>query len=212
MSYIYLRLNYLYIKMKKLLFTLSMAAVCATSVSAQEKQENEKGGCPKFYLGVSTGLENPAGLLGVNIDVPIHNASIGGGLGLSSWGMKAYVEGRYYVDPCNRGLAFGIGASHSTGLSDFTLKNAETNIGKQDINMDLNPVTNIYFSTYYFFNLGKAGRSRFYLQGGYSARLTDDIYTMKSPFYFNTNGERAMKMAAPGGLIIALGFSFALGK
>ncbi|RYD58777.1 MAG: hypothetical protein EOP56_04100 [Sphingobacteriales bacterium] len=196
--------------MKKILLTLSMAAMCATTVSAQRANEKTKNDCPRFYLGVSTGLENPSGLLGVNVELPFDAVSIGSGVGLSSWGAKAYLEGRYYLNPCNRGLAFGLGASHSTGLSDFVLKGAETNIGKQDITMDLNPVTNVYFSTYYYFNLGKSGRNRFHLQGGYSARLTEDIYTMKSAFYFNANGERAMKMLAPGGLILALGFSFGL--
>ena len=84
--------------MKKLfLCTVAIIAMMAQNSIAQIKSDNAlTSSCPKFYLGFSSGLENPVGLLGVNVDFPISNFSIGGGLGLSSWGLKLATEGRYY--------------------------------------------------------------------------------------------------------------------
>lgn len=192
---------------KKSLLTLIVALFCVNIGWAQRGMSGNSD-CPKFYLGLSTGLENPAGLLGVNLELPIQDFSVGAGLGYSLWGAKVYCEGRYYFSPCNRGWAVGLGVSHSSGFQNLTI-NQETNVGKADVVFDLKPQTNVFFSGYHFFRLGQ--RHRFYLQGGYSARLTNDIYSIKSPnFYLTSNGDAAMRVLAPGGLILALGFSFGI--
>src|SRR5690606_12762589 len=63
-------------------------------------------GCPRVYIGFSTGINNPVGLIGPQVDLAIApSVSISSGFGLSSWGYKTYLEGRYYFKPCNRGWA-----------------------------------------------------------------------------------------------------------
>ncbi len=68
--------------------------------------------CPKAYFGMSTGMNNPNGILGFNVDIPYKQVSVGGGVGVSTWGNKIYAEARYYLRPCQQGLAFG-GGHHS---------------------------------------------------------------------------------------------------
>lgn len=190
--------------MKKTLLSLAAAVAC---FSASAQADNKKADCPTFYLGVSTGLENPAGLLAFNIEAPIKNFSVAGGAGLSSWGWKVFAEGRHYFSPCNRGWALGVGVSHNTGLNDFTTE-METIAGRRDVRVDLKPQTNVFLSGYHFFNLGR--RNRFYIQGGYSIRLKEDVYSLEAGPMLDDDGETMMKILAPGGVILAVGFSFAI--
>jgi len=181
------------------------------SYSSKAARNIGPGSCPKVYLGVSSGLENPGGLVGFQVDVPVTEwLSLGGGGGLSSWGAKVYGEARFYFSPCNRGWAIGTGISHNTGISNFNTT-LSTNYGDQDVNLTLKPVTNFFISAYRFWNLGHSGH-RFYLQAGYSFRLSDDYYTLNSQnVYLNATGRQEMQILAPGGLMVAVGFSFGLG-
>lgn len=171
----------------------------------------QMGSCPKFYLGLSSGLNNPAGLVGLNIDVPVtSNVSLGTGGGISSWGYKFYGEGRYYFRECNRGWALGAAFVYNTGLPSLNLE-LGTNIGTQTVLVDLEPVPAVTLSGYHFFNMGRAGH-RFYLQFGWSQRFVDKAYTIQSGVTLNTEGEQAMQILTPGGVVFGVGFSFALAK
>lgn len=182
------------------------------SYSSKAARNIGPGSCPKVYIGVSAGLENPGGLAAFIVDVPIVDQfSLGGGVGLSNWGAKFYGEARVYLSPCNRGWAFGAGISHNTGLSDYTATIPTNNNGNQDVNFTLKPVTNLFFSAYRFWNMGHHG-NRFYLQAGYSLRLSNDYYTINSPYVtLDSKGQQFMQLLAPGGLIVSVGFSFGLG-
>lgn len=79
---------------KKLIALVITIAAFATNVSARNGYNSRS--CPKFYLGISSGINNHSGFLGVNFDVPVTTQfSLGTGVGLSSWGYKAYGEGRF---------------------------------------------------------------------------------------------------------------------
>jgi hypothetical protein len=187
-----------------------LALIMIGQVSSARGYKSEPA-CPKVYLGVSTGLENPAGLVGFNMDVPVTGQfSLGAGLGLSTWGYKTYGEARFYFNPCNRGWAIGTGISYNTGLKDFTTK-LPTTAGDRDVLLDLNPTTNAFVSGYRFWDLGRRG-NRFYLQVGYSIRLTEDYYKNKSAYTLTNDGTSVLQILAPGGLMCAVGFSFGLGK
>ena len=112
--------------------------------------------CPKFYLGLSTGIDNPSGFIGLNADVPLSSHfSLGAGGGLSlMWGYKAYAEGRFFFRECNRGFAFGAGATYNSGIKNVTI-DANTNIGNAPVTMTLDPVITAMASGYYFFSLGE---------------------------------------------------------
>lgn len=178
-------------------------------VSAETETSERTDFRPAIFLGTSSGLENPSGILGVNFEVAlVEKFSIGAGAGLSSWGNKLYGEVRYYLDDCYRGWAFGAGVTHNTGLADFEPQ-MPTTAGDKKVLVDLKPVTNGFISAYRFWRLGRR-TNRFYTMGGYSFRFTDDVYTMKSDDKLSSQGEQAMKILAPGGLSLALGLSFDL--
>ncbi len=195
-----------------LLLTCLIAMSSATSYAQRSSRaaRNEMT-CPKLYMGVGLGMESPQGLVGFNIDVPITSSfSLGTGFGLSSWGSKAYAEARYYFGKCNRGWAIGTGATYNTGLKSFTTV-LPTTSGDVNVPLTLNPKTNVFVAAYKFWNLGRSGH-RFYLQLGYSFRLDENNYTVNGPYTLTSDGDQVMKILAPGGLMIGVGFSFGIIK
>lgn len=168
--------------------------------------------CPKFYVGLSTGINNQSGLLGPNFDIPLaKRLSFGLGAGRSSWGWKMYSEARGYLGECNRQLAIGAGMSYNTGMSKFTTT-LPTTTGDAQVDLIYKPSLNAFASVYYFFNIGHDWSHRFYLQAGYSYRLEDNLYTVNSKHTLTSEGDAVMQLLQPGGAIIALGFSFGFGE
>lgn len=197
--------------MSKKILLVIVVLCAAITVNAQRRTVTVNNNCPKVYIGLSTGINNQTGLLGVNFDFPATEyLSIGTGVGLSSWGYKTYLEGRFYFkSDCNRGWAIGTGATYNTGLEDFTTP-MSTTVGEQDVTLDLNPTANVFVAGYRFFNLGKRGH-RFYLQLGYSVNLSNNDYTILSNHTLDDVGRTTMRLLTPGGIILGLGFSFGIG-
>ena len=192
--------------MYKKLLTVVLSFLAISAFAAPRYGQSS---CPKFYLGLSTGIDNASGLIGINFDVPLASQfSLGTGLGLSSWGFKTYGEGRFFFSECNRGWALGAGVTYNTGLEDFSVE-MPTTTGTTNVLMDLEPVMNVMASGYRFFNLGP--RHRFHLQLGWSQKVVQDAYTIKSPHTLTSDGKTAMSILQPGGLIIGFGFTFGLG-
>lgn len=208
---------------KTLLLCLAISMMQLTALAQREStgerlihrkpEVARQSGCPRVYIGFSTGINNPVGLLGPQVDVAITPAfSVGTGIGISSWGYKTFFEGRYYFKECNRGWALGTGITYNTGLSGMPMNDAETVAGNQDIIVDLDGQVNFMFSCYHFFNLGRKQRNRFHLQAGYSIPLTDVGFTQVTGAPMSRNTHDALNAIAPGGLIIGLGFSFGAGS
>jgi hypothetical protein len=188
--------------MKKLTLIL---AIFATTTTFAQRGYNE--GCPKLYTGFSIGLENPNGLIGFNFDVPVtQRFSLGTGAGLSSWGLKAFGEGRVYFKDCNRGLAIGLGGTYNTGLGTFNTT-LPTTAGDKEVGLVLEPSTNAFLSLYYFWNIGRRGH-RIHTNIGYSYRFTDPVYRITDGSNLTSDGEDVMNVLAPGGIMIGFGMSF----
>ncbi|MEZ5018289.1 MAG: hypothetical protein R2800_14615 [Flavipsychrobacter sp.] len=196
--------------MKKTLLALLLVVTALSSFA----QYGRRGGseCPKVYLGLSTGLNNTNGLLGINLDVPISPSfSLGAGGGLSTWGWKAFFEGRYYFgQECNRGWAIGTGLTYNTGLSgSLEVDQDPEGLGIPPARVTIEPVPAAFLSMYRFFNIGQRG-NRFYLQLGWSQRFNDKPYS-SSPFQpLTSDGETVMRILSPGGVIFGVGFSFGI--
>lgn len=191
---------------KKILTLLLCIAALNSSAKPGYRSSNS---CPKLYLGPTIGINNTVGLLGVNFDVPVTSRfSLGTGVGRSSWGWKTFFAGRFYFKECNRGWAIGTGVTYNTGLQNFTTT-MPTTFGDANVTFDFEPLPSVFLSGYYFFNLGQ--RHRFYLQFGYSQRLIEQPYTIKSNHDLNSDGEAIMQLLTPGGAMFALGFSFGIG-
>jgi len=165
--------------------------------------------CPAIYIGTSSGINNNTGYIGGSIDFPIAKFfSVEGGIGTSTWGIKVSAMGKYYLSPCQRGWAFGVGVTHSTGLQNFEDKNLETVNGTEDVTLNLNPQTNICLAAFYYWNLGRR-YNRFYLEAGWSVPLsTGNKFDQLTGDPLTNNSVNALNLISPGGLIIAAGFSF----
>lgn len=196
--------------MLKRILTLVLCCITLSAIAKNPYGRSNSQSCAKFYIGISSGINNQSGFLGVNFDVPVTgHFSLGTGLGLSTWGFKSYGEGRFYFKDCNRGWAIGAGVTYNTGL-DNVISDIPTTIGTTNVSMNLNPTANAILSAYHFFNLGR-GNHRFYLQLGWSQRITDNPYVITSAHALTSDGTAAMDLLTPGGLILGFGFSFGLG-
>lgn len=196
------------VKQASLVFLLAILS-CKSFAQRQTRYHYNNGDeCPKLYLGLNVGLENPNGILGFSMDAPIiPHLSGRAGIGISSWGYKYYAEAVGYLGKCHRKWAAGLGVSHNTGLSNFKTT-MPTSIGDQDITLDLLAQTNAFINFYHYWTLGKR-KNRFYLQLGYSIPLsTGKYYELKSNVTLTQDGQDAMKILRPGGLSIGVGFYF----
>lgn len=204
--------------MYKFFVSLFVSFVIVLSAFAQKSNDNkshgvrlrdDRGACPKAYLGLNFGVNNPNGIVGISADVPIiEHLSVGAGIGRSSWGWKYFGEVRGYLSQCHRKWAAGVGISHNTGLTDFKT-DIETTRGEKQVTLDLEPQTNGFINLYHFFNIGKK-RNRFYLMLGYSAPLTGKHYKVKSNDILTEDSKKAMDILGPGGISIGFGFYFKL--
>jgi hypothetical protein len=209
--------------MKKALLILSLFTGASLSCAAQTRSYGSDEGrvrtrqdvtCPKVYLGFSTGINNPSSLLGLNVDVAVHpQVTVGAGFGLlSTWGAKVALEGRYYFDECHRGWALGGGLTSNSGIRNLTMDLETKQFGTTltPVTLDLHRKTNIFFSGYRFFKVGRT--SRFHIQLGYSYGLHNARYTVKSNVTLTDNSDAIVRVLAPGGVVLGLGFSFGIGK
>ncbi len=175
-----------------------------------------KESCRRVYFGFSTGINNPVGPIGLQADLVLsERVSIGSGLGLSGWGIKTFLESRYYFKPCKPGWAAAAGFTYSFGDTHI-YTTEETVRGHEDVNISLNDQLNFMISAYRVFPLGKRGKNRFHLQAGYSVPMSSRFTQTDGPpltarglDYINS---RFIQLIAPGGPILALGFSFGAGQ
>lgn len=165
--------------------------------------------CPKLFLGVSTGINSNPGFLGCNLEFGVaKKISVGGGAGLSAWGYKGYLEGKYYFHECYKGGAIGIGLTRASGITEIQFED-ETAAGvKQNVELQLLPQTNLAIQGYHYFKMGK--RHRFYLNYGYSFEVTTRKYKVIGPNMPSKTLINAVDLIAPSGVIFGLGFSFGL--
>lgn len=200
----------------KKLILLIILGLSSTSLFAQEDYvttQKEKAKellpvCPKLFLGPSLGINNNAGIIGNNIEYGVApNFSLSAGFGLSVWGLKGFVEGKYYFKECYKGLAVGLGVTRNGGIPSIEYEDADET-GTLPVNVMLLPQTNIALQGYYYFKLGK--RHRFHLCGGYSFETSSTKYKVHGTVQPGFTTREAIKILAPGGLILGFGVSFGL--
>lgn len=165
---------------------------------------------PGVFIGLSTGLDNMVGLLGVQLDVVASkNLTIGGGIGISSWGYKYALNLKFYPEGLYK-YYFKTGYSQNSGLDQFETELELNNGSKQTVMMDLKPVGNLFFTAGWAWKMGK--RNRFFLEGGYAFLLKADNYYVlyDDNIELSETSKRVLQMVRPGGLVICLGFNFAL--
>ena len=202
-----------------LIFTIVLAHSAWAQQGGDAPRKRTGGGrtharpnkCSRLYLGASGGLNNNTGFLGASIDVPVDkvlSVELGGGLG--TWGNKLFVGGKYYVDPCARGWAFGTGVTYSMGNNN-SRQNLQTIYGaNQDVVLNLRSQTNLTASVYKYWSLGKQ-YNRIYVTAGWSFPLRggEKYEVLKGNPISNSAADDVRKWA-PVGLILGAGISFGI--
>jgi hypothetical protein len=193
------------------------AIIFCITVSAQTNknpynvyQSSEVFNPTKAYVGFSTGINNMVGILGISLDAVINeNVTIGGGIGLSTWGYKWELNLQYYPKGW-RGFYMKGGYSQNTGLKDFEPEMELYGGSTEYVMMDLEPVGNLILAAGYAWKVGKY--SKFYLEGGYAVPLTtEDYYNLHDEtIRLSSTSEQVLQLMRPGGIILALGVNIAL--
>ncbi|MCC5920234.1 MAG: hypothetical protein LAT68_08520 [Cyclobacteriaceae bacterium] len=167
---------------------------------------------PSYYLSISSGINNPAGIFGIGLEAAVNTVvSVNGTLGIGSWGGKFGANIRYYFNE-RLGWAFNAGAAYTTGLSDLELEFDRTFVqgigsGTRVVTFQLAPVPVINLSMSRYWDLFNNGLGRVYIEFGYSIPLvTQDYYTSSHPL--TIDGEGLMQILRPGGIVVAFGVDF----
>ena len=181
------------------------------NVSKKKKTIVRPAHCPAIYVTTGTGINSNTGILGFSFDVPVSkNVSIDAGPGTGTWGYKVYAGAKYYLRPCHRGFAFGAGLTYCPGVY-HDQASMETIFGNNEVvTYNKNSRTNMLFAVYKYWSLGKK-YNRFYLEFGWSVPLdhTDKI-TQVDGDPMTSKSLHDLGSTAPGGPIIAAGFSFGM--
>jgi hypothetical protein len=165
---------------------------------------------PGGYLGLSMGINNFNGLLGINGEIRvIRNFTIAGGAGIGGWGYKFAGAVRYYIH-YPKGLYFSVGYSSATGLLGLETELETTEPGgNQTVELNLYRADNLNITGSYQWRLGK--RFRLGLEFGYSFPLQEKPWEVVSEdIVLSDTSEQVMEFLTPGGLIIGFGFSIGL--
>lgn len=211
--------------MRKFSLTILIAITCLNAIGQVKDEPPAKSTkhksaiirpsrCPKAYITTSTGLNNNTGLIGFSFDIPVEKyisveAGAGTGPGISTWGYKLAVSGKFYLSPCQRGWAFSTGLTFNTGIQGYK-STLETIYGDETVKMNLNSQINVQLSAFHYWNLGKRN-NRFYAQAGWSIPLSGgSSYEVVSYSPLSDNSKTMMSILSPGGPIIACGFSFGI--
>ncbi|MCX6258818.1 MAG: hypothetical protein NTW49_13115 [Bacteroidia bacterium] len=204
--------------MRKILFTITLLVMSSLLFSAwsqnyysTEGRMNadtlKKHDLPKGYIGLGTGINCFTGMLGLRADLRAANKFIVGfGVGVGGWGSKISAA-ISFVPKDPKGMSYGLGFSHCSGLKDFETTLETTPDGKKNVKMDLNACNNVNAILGYHFPVAK--KSQFVLEFGYSFPMEIDNYKILDNSVLTSNGKAVMSLMEPGGLI--LGISFLLG-
>jgi hypothetical protein len=166
---------------------------------------------PASYIGFSSGINNSAGLIGLDFNAPLaKNVTLDAGIGPSTWGNKLFVGSKYYLKSRQRGFAFGGGVTFSSGQENRTAR-LETISGRERVTLTLKPQMNIFAGAYHYWTLGNKN-NRFFTGVGWSVPVTHCRFTQVYGTPLSERGKTMEKRRAPGGLMLSLGFSFAISR
>ncbi len=174
----------------------------------KQKAKEQLPVCPRVFVGPSLGINNNGGAFANNVEVGVDShISLGAGFGLGFWGLKGYIEGKYYFKECYKGWAVGLAVTRAGGLGEVIY---EDSLGTfpQSVIMRTLPQTNIALQGYRYFKLGR--RHRFHICGGYSFETTLRKFVVVGSNNPSRTLAQTVNIMAPGGIIIGCGFSFGL--
>ncbi len=164
---------------------------------------------PICYIGFGSGINNSAGILGLEFNLSLaKHVTLDAGVGPSTWGNKLFIGSKYYLRSPQRGYAFGGGFSFSSGQENRTAK-LETINGPQRVTLTLKPQLNAFAAAYKYWRLGKRN-NRVYTGLGWSAPVMHHHIKEVYGSPLSQRGRDRENRRSPGGLMLCFGFSFAL--
>lgn len=173
------------------------------------KKRTEELTCRRNFYGLSGGINNPWGIVGISITRGIdYKNAISGGLGLGIWGIKTNLLYRRVVKGCSQqGIELYGGFSRSSGIQgSIELEATDENNMVRTYTVDLNEAYTVDFGVVFNLRLGRTGRAEFFVGG--EASLSDAPYTNTTK---NRNLSREAKailnIMKPGGLTLGLTLS-----
>jgi hypothetical protein len=192
----------------KQLIIIILISVSILKASAQTTNWQQNTVRPDFYLGLQSGMESFAGLIGITGDYRVRdNFYIRAGAGIGSWGTKISA-GIRNERSSGKGIGYGVYISRASGIRDFTTQLETLGGEMEDVKLDLlsgltlNPVISYKWVT---------GRgNRFFLEGGYAVPLQNEPWRIKDGKTITQTSKSMLKVLSPGGLSVGLGFQFAL--
>ena len=191
--------------MKKIIFVV--LTIISVQIKAQSYDINYTEPEPKFYIGLQSGLESFAGLIGITADYRITgNFFIHAGAGLGSWGTKIS-GGIRNEKKSEKSFCYGIYLSRASGFSNF-ITQLETTTGTKDVTLDLYSGMTLNPTIGYKWVMRK--RHRFFLEGGYAVPLQDSPWKVTDGSELTSISKQMLKILSPGGLSLGMGIQFAL--
>ena len=209
--------------MKKIILTIAVSLSFMSAFAdgpffvepgSERGAKRVKGWAP-FYLGLSGGINNPAGFLGLDLNMPVSkHVLLGAGAGFSTWGDKLHVDAKYFIHSTTPSWAFGGGFTYALGEKNFkTTMDTEDGSGydrSEEVTVNQKAQSNLFVAAYRYWNLGRQ-KNKCYLEMGYSIPLNTVSYEQVNGDPMTSTSDAAMKLLAPGGIILGFGFSFGLG-
>jgi hypothetical protein len=204
---------YFLLNLKTMKKTLICFVLMATSLSifAQKTtiaSKSSPSDAARGYLGFSTGFNNIAGFIGATYEHPLSATASGKiGLGLSGWGYKLGVAGKYYSQYPNS-WSFGVGYSTSSGATGVPLElTTASSSTAQKITMNLDRAHSLDFV------VGKSwgDKVRFGLEFGYAAKIGGGTYAPQDKtILLSSTSMKVLDFLVPSGLIFGMTTSFRL--
>ena len=169
---------------------------------------------PFALLGLSSGINNPSGILGIDFEFPVKKyITLNTGLGWSSWGNKIHLDGKYFFNRRQLGWAMTGGFAYNSGVYNFRARLRTENNGRVPVTINMQPIGTFYLGCCKYYRLGRTG-NRYFFSGGYNFPLIPPTYQSYHIVYngpaLAAQSSRYMKLREPGGIMLGTGILFGL--
>jgi len=166
--------------------------------------------CKSNYITLGTGINSNYGMAGVGVDIKmLDKLQVGLSGGIGSWGFKTAGELRYFYSGCmQQGSALTAGLAYATGLPEMEIEMELSNEETKTVKLELNAQTNLQLAWYRAFKVQQ--NHRIFIQAGYSFPINGISYRVISGETLSDTSKMVVRMIAPGGIIVAVGFGFGI--
>jgi hypothetical protein len=198
-------------KTTRLIFLAAIVA-CGVNLFAQstDQNANQATNCKNTFVTLGTGLNSNYGVIGIGADIKVlDKIQVGLSGGIGSWGFKTAGELRYFYNGCmQHGSALTAGVTYATGLPEMEIEMELSNEETKTVMLELNAQTNLQLAWYRAFKVQQ--NHRFFVQAGYSFPISGISYRVISGETLSDVSKTTVRMMAPGGIIVAVGFGFGI--